>query len=467
MVKRHRKIKVNNGGMSLVEVIIAITILGIVAVPVLHSLTTAMVYNSKARIRQDMTLKAESIMESFKGYDLETLQGMFSPGGTGIAGIEAGVDCTGYIAPDATVMTDLSADKVFQITGLKDGRDKTYDVTITARPTGTTRVLEMENVDATKDAIYKGDRKYDKDAVRLALADIQSDSNKQDFVDYMADAPFSSGESGQALDVDGNNISTSHVEADTFVNYIELYERRLTLTISDDGSGKYVVGSKLTYKYCIKNYPYYSPEKTEEKTDTYPDEGETLSAPPEMEHFPSQLYYLDKYPEGDAYLEVTIPSTGNENEPVIYENPKEAGLDRLVVYYYPQYDLGSGHDIIDIENNAGIDKLYCYVIKQRAADITEARTGVFEQGYSAKVEGHSSGSVFQLYHNFNENIGKGSSTTAPTITGFTKDEGHTASAQLYEDEVLLYDVELVVADTANGNVITRFESSKNEKIKGN
>ena len=39
-------------------------------------------------------------------------------------------------------MTDLSADKVFQITGLKDGRDKTYDVTITARPTGTTRVLE-------------------------------------------------------------------------------------------------------------------------------------------------------------------------------------------------------------------------------------------------------------------------------------------------------------------------------------
>ncbi len=92
---------------------------------------------------------------------------------------------------------------------------------------------------------------------------------------------------------------------------------------------------------------------------------------------------------------------------------------------------------------------------------------MFEQGYSAKVEGHSSGSVFQLYHNFNENIGKGSSTTAPTITGFTKDEGHTASAQLYEDEVLLYDVELVVADTANGNVITRFESSKNEKIKGN
>lgn len=79
--------KLNNKGMSLVEVIVAITILGLVAVPVLHSLTTAMVYNAKARNRQEMTLTAESIMETFKGYDLDELKVRFSTGGAGIEGI--------------------------------------------------------------------------------------------------------------------------------------------------------------------------------------------------------------------------------------------------------------------------------------------------------------------------------------------------------------------------------------------
>ena len=86
MMRRRRKTKLNNGGMSLVEVIISITILAVVAIPVLHSLTTAMVYNTKARIRQEMTLKAESIMESFKGYSLKELNEMFKSG-SGIAGL--------------------------------------------------------------------------------------------------------------------------------------------------------------------------------------------------------------------------------------------------------------------------------------------------------------------------------------------------------------------------------------------
>ena len=454
--------------MSLVEVIIAITILGIVAVPVLHSLTTAMVYNSKARIRQDMTLKAESIMETFKGYDMETLQGMFAAN-IGIEGIVAGTDCDGYTAPAFDFSAGLPTPGVplqYGITGLRDDRDKTYDVTITATPKGTQTVLEMENADGTKDAIYKGDRDYDKKAVGQALTDFRTDSNKQDFVSYMSNVSFEEGESGQALNADGDNISAADVDADTFVNYIELHERRIKFTISDDGDGNYIVTSKMTYQYYIKDYPYYSPERTEPKTDTYYEEGETAPEIPEMEYFPSQLFYLDRYPEGDTYLEVTIPAEGNEFEPEIYKNPQAAGLNRLVVYYYPQYDLGSGHDIIEIDNKAGIDKLYCYVMKQRAADINETRTGVFEQSYSAKVVGKGTGTVFNLYHNFGENIGQGSTTATPTISGFTKEASYTSIDDFYEDEVLLYDLELVVKDTATGNEVTRFESSKNEKIKG-
>lgn len=472
MVRKHRKIKLNNGGMSLVEVIMAITILSIVAVPVLHSLTTAMVYNAKARIRQDMTLKAESIMETFKGYDLETLQGMFAAG-NGIDGIVKGTDCDDYIAPVYDFPAGPPAKDTalqYEIKGLKDDRDKAYDVTITVTSKGKQSVLEMEDIDPAKDAIYKGKTDYDKRAAGIALADFRSDSNKQAFVNYMSDVTFGGSRHGQALNADGNNISAGDVDADSFASYINLYERKIKFTISDDGSGNYVVTARMTYKYYIKNFPYYTPEETVPKDDSYYEEGETPPTVPEMEHFPSELLYLDQYPTGDP-LEITIPvDEGNEPEPVIYKNPKDAGLNRLMVYYYPQYALDSGHDIIEIVNTAKNDAsqvidMNCYVLKQRALDISETRTSIFEAGYKATVKGNSTGTVFKLYHNFEENIGGGSPPADPEITGFTKAASYTTVDDFYKDEALLYDLELVVKDAATGNEITRFESSKNEKIK--
>ena len=74
--EQHNK-KLNNRGMSLVEVIISITILSIVVVPTLQALTSAMTYNARARRRQELTLSGERIMESVYGYDIEDVKLMF------------------------------------------------------------------------------------------------------------------------------------------------------------------------------------------------------------------------------------------------------------------------------------------------------------------------------------------------------------------------------------------------------
>lgn len=66
--------RLNNGGMSLVEVVVAMTIFAVVTVPVLHALTTSAYYNQKARKRQNVTALAESVMENFKGYSLDSLE---------------------------------------------------------------------------------------------------------------------------------------------------------------------------------------------------------------------------------------------------------------------------------------------------------------------------------------------------------------------------------------------------------
>lgn len=467
MERHHSRKKLNNRGMSLVEVIISITILGIVAIPVLHSLTTAMVYNSKARIRQDMTLKAESIMETFKAYDLETLQGMFAAN-SGIEGIEAGTNCDSYTAPDISLIENPPAAGIpFVINGLKDDKDKKYNVTITAKPNAPTQVLEMKNMDGTRDAVYTGKREYDKEASERAFQDINEAANKSAFIGYFDTLTDESGRSLEVVNVDGNPISNMDVESDGFKSYISLYDKRLKLVVKDDGSGNYVVTAKMVYRYYITNFPYYVVIYPAAPDDSYLEEGETAVAPPDEEELRGELRYLSRYPES-GYLDFTVPMDGEE-ELEIYHNPKEAGLDRLFIYYYPQYSLSAKNDIIEIDNQAGIDSFSCFIIKQCAADINETRIGVFENGYSAKVEGHSAGSVFALYHNFGENIGNGSSTAQSDVSGFTNGDGesYTESGDFYETEVLSYELELVVTDAVTGQVVTTINSSMNEKIKVN
>lgn len=472
MARHRRKIKLNNDGMSLVEVIVAITILGIVAVPVLHSLTTSMVYNSKARIRQDMTLKAESIMETFKGYDLESLQGMFAAGGSGIEGIQAGVDCAGYEAPSDVAMDDPAADKVFKINGLKDGKDRIYDVTITAKPKGEKDVLEMKSADSKREAIYTGKKDYDEQALEKAHQDFISDTSA--FVNYFNpllddDGNHVTNDDGSdvtVLNAAGDPIDAAYAASGSVKPYIEIYDRRLKFTIKED-SGNYVVTAKMVYRYCIKDFPYYIAVFPATPDDPYADEGEDLSSLPGEVPMKGRQMYLDVFPRSVAeYPEVTI-EMDSELEPVIYENPTAAGLDRLIVYYYPQYDLDAENDIIEIDNQAGID-LSCYVIKQAAKNISLTRMETFESRYKPWVDGiRHSAAKFNLYHNFGINLGKkGSTTPDPKITGFDKEDNFVFSDDFKEKEVLSYDLELVVTNEA-GNIVTKFESSMNEKIKVN
>lgn len=63
----------NNGGFTLVELIVAVAILAAVFTPVLKSFMTASIVNSKAQIKQNATSLAESVMEDVKGKTIQQL----------------------------------------------------------------------------------------------------------------------------------------------------------------------------------------------------------------------------------------------------------------------------------------------------------------------------------------------------------------------------------------------------------
>lgn len=491
LVERIKKLHKDARGMSLVEVIIAITILGLVAVPVLHSLTTSMVYNVKARNRQEMTLTAESIMETFKGYDLDTLKTRFSAGGAGIEGVDVAVPGdsaynsdadTGsgfhytYASPDLSDPTAIGGVYTFSINDMKADNGQFYDVTLTATPNSVETVMEPDNMETTRDAVYKGDRSFDTSALQKAKEDFEN-NHQTDLASYFAssysDAVIKKGSNIINIKDEISEVFDSSFAAYYVGNYIHLHEKRLELQITKSSSDEYVVTPKMYYSYYMENYPHYvRVEQASIPPDEYPDADSTESGHVE----PNAIVEGDpptiRYPAtGDLEFEIDLSSAYPDG--YLYKNPVTAGLDRLFVYYYPQYNLDVGYDKVVIDNQANIANFQCYVLKQCAADINENQLKIKENGYKANVEIRNSASGFELFHNFDDNIGDGSSTTAPSISGtYDKASSYTKLApggdltelasRFSEKEVLSYKLDLLV--TQDGRTITRLESSMNERI---
>lgn len=429
----------------MVEVIIAITILSLVAIPVLRSITSAMYYNAKARTRQSVTLSAESLMETFKGYDLESLQSMFelAAGGNTSAMTELGVpEATGFTYPSPSDLNNLELD--FGVEGMKSDDGKTTcDIAIKAIRQDYTEVMEVDNILATRDAIFRGDRDCDTTAWDKAQQDF-IDNHQDDFLALM-----------NAEDQRGREV----IESDIDFSCLALTERETIFTISNDGTNDIVTAS-MVYTYYMKQHPYY------EATGAAEPEAEEASEEASIEETAGlEEKYLD-FPETGSF-QVVIPlnsytqSPSNPNEYVVYSNPVDDGehpLQRVLLYYYPVYDMS---DVITINNTAGLT-LDCYLIKQKAPEMSDIQLQTKESLYAASVSGTGLGNV-SLYHNLNTNLGGASSTPGDGhIIGIglaqVKDYAGTS---FVKKKVLVYKLEMTVFDS-HGNEIARFNGTMNE-----
>lgn len=86
MKERRRKGQLNrehrrdaNAGFSLVELLIAVTILAIIVIPLLHMFVTSTKINVKSRQTLRATTVAQDIMEGLKAYTLEEVSAQFAP----------------------------------------------------------------------------------------------------------------------------------------------------------------------------------------------------------------------------------------------------------------------------------------------------------------------------------------------------------------------------------------------------
>ena len=451
--KKQNKPKRNNQGMTLVEVIIAITILSLVAIPVLRSITSAMYYNAKARTRQSVTLSAESLMETFKGYDLESLQSMFARADSGdaTAMAELGITgATGYAYPSSSDLGNPTLD--FKVEGMESDDGKTTcDIAIKATRQDYVEVMEVDNILPTRDAIYRGDRDCDTNAW---------DKAQQDFIDnYQADFLTLI----NSVDERGREV----IESDIDFSCLTLTKRQTIFHIFNDGTNDIVTAS-MVYSYSMKQHPYYelaAVSETEEAETEEASEEEASEEASSAETDGLDEAYLDYPASGD--LQIVIPLSfytqlpSNPDEYIVYSNPvdeEEHPLQRVLLYYYPVYDVT---DEITINNSMGL-AFDCYLIKQKAPEMSNIQLETKESLYTASVNGSGLNTI-SLYHNFKTNLGGGSPTPgAGHIIGFAQAQEYDGSS-FVKKKVLVYKLEMTVFNS-QGNEIARFDGTMNENM---
>ena len=67
-----------NAGFSLLELLIAVTILAIITIPMLHMFVTSARINGKSRITLRATVLAQDIVEGLKAYHIDEIQDQFN-----------------------------------------------------------------------------------------------------------------------------------------------------------------------------------------------------------------------------------------------------------------------------------------------------------------------------------------------------------------------------------------------------
>jgi prepilin-type N-terminal cleavage/methylation domain-containing protein len=480
-----KKIDKDNKGMSLVEVIIAITIMGVVIVPVFQALTTAMVYNSKARVRQNLTITAESIMETFKGYSLDRLKEMFSSSGDTVAGVDGGsysyVD-TNYTVEEEDESGNISTVEksgayTFTIADFTQNNEN-YSAEISVVPNGTQEVYEVRDISTTTNAVFQGDRDYDKNLKNSMYNTYIANANSE--VDGL-DALFTSIYDEKVTEYESNedykfiglkiypgnapsgtDISVDTLKVDDIKNYIKIHDRTTTFEINGN-----TATVNIEYHFTIENFPYVVVlEKIPKASSSVATEEGDLDLVPDLvfngeSGAKEESASIPRYPANtDEYLTYRVAIKGNTE---IYNNT--IPLDRLYVYYYPQYDKEDGSlikDIIKIKNSAGIN-FSCYLIKQVAPDLSTANIKIGEGAYSPDIQLSGSGEVY-LYHNLNINVATGEKKTGEYIipSSFKGGGDYTASSDFVKAEQLSYKV--VVQIKKGENVVSTLESTMNEKI---
>ncbi|MED9902603.1 MAG: prepilin-type N-terminal cleavage/methylation domain-containing protein [Lachnospiraceae bacterium] len=419
-----KRSQLNNRGMSLVEVIIAVVILTVVMIPLLQTFVSAARYNARARERQRVTTVAQSVMEGFKAYGIEDLCMQFNGAKPFLLysavddyaemGIPS-IDTSGAV-PVFVPHADNRYE--FAIKGLLvDG--KKYDAYVEVTPMSGYDMASVDNINKYLDAVYRQDMQQDYEIYDKILDNITDKLNA-----YNTDpsAPVYEESTKAGLDTDKISVEKTTVVA------INKTEDIYTVTVQS------------SYTYKVENY---------------------------------ELKKLDGTTEIIASFDEVITAAAE----TVYDNTSTksegAALGNLYYFYYPAYngEVPFSSERIVFNNNTGEQKTI-YLVKQKTPGISDIKITTLDNIYAPAIEGNNAADI-RLYHNLNSHIISGSPLSRASFNGVTPvPDAETAVSDFLseKEEILLYKVSVsayaegAAADNFTGHeVLLRLDGSMNGK----
>lgn len=397
MKKWMKSKKVNNEGMTLVEVLIAMVIVSGVSVFLMYCFVQVAKYSAKGRELQQTTVIAQTVMENCKAYNLEQIETKFkSATDTFLKGTYANGCTYKYVEPK----TEGTDSHHFYIQNIVADNQK-FGVHLKLTPMNTQTVNKLENINPRRDGVFiaQSTEMTDINGGLSSLVEIE----EQLFVRAMQQIATevdtqTSGLVTLTADEVMNSFFTSsdpiNDAANPECNYGKFsVQRQITIEASTGVDGDEADVSVVFY-FNLVNDKYYVqvPGETDIRAINCASMTDSITVP-----VPDKIY-TNKITK-NADLEDT-------EEPMKLEN--------IYFFYTPAYITSTeypygGQEVIEIVNNLkNADGTYrdlnVYLIKQKKKDVLDTVIGIAEASYKPSITGNGSGKV-HLYHNLKENIG--------------------------------------------------------------
>lgn len=386
--KKHSKYKLNNQGMSLIEVMVAVVILALVTGPLLHSFVTAAKFNVRSKERQRITSAAQSIMEGFKAYNIDQIAYQFN----GLSDFNVYTGMVGSVWEEP--MEDRDGDGSFDtyifcmqnITFEGALYDARVRVTPNAGTVSTTTLAAPPQMNDYLDAVYK-QSSYDDGLAYTNILDrvlVELISHEEYYSEYTLDDLET--EKIKIHKITNVNITKDPTNAD--INFVRI---------------------DTVYDYEVEDHPFYRADGTP-----------------------------DTFDLSDSYTASPI---------TIYDNTATVGngakLENIYLYYYPAYKnnytgIRIDKETIKINNTTGIEK-NIFLIKQLNKALTPAELNTCENSYNPRII--ESGDGIQLYHNLYSNLSDPGGTYGTVDMNVVHEHSDILPM---ESKVLVYDVQVSV-----------------------
>ena len=260
-----------NAGFSLLELLIAVTILAIITIPMLHMFVTSARINGKSRITLRATVLAQDIVEGLKAYHIDEIQDQFN----GVEDFE--MLNTSVIAGDCTYKEDVDREKpgkyyfVLKNAKLENSR---FDVLI--------------SVDATEYVEGASPTRFPlnvKDVAKVTSTEKSSGyTQKKQWIDNMHEEILKEIQ-------DPNNLGIPNTAQDFNIAGLS-YNRTIHIKLYDDGTFTDDEGNTITKTNAAIYYMYEFSYGGKSYTYNYPSAGD----PNPCGNFEGNHFYLFYYP---------------------------------------------------------------------------------------------------------------------------------------------------------------------------